>query len=178
MTAYPFPMQPRRGFTLIELLLVLTVVAMLAGLSLAGWKVAMNQSKLGRTRTLVAALAAAIAAYPERTTAIPATRQVRLLWDFNDNGLLDGEPATDASFTATQRSEAAACGYRGLLAMTGMAMPNGMVGTGAVPIDAWKNPIRIAFAVEIYGASGLGLWSAGPDGQDGTADDLTSWAKP
>ena len=42
-------------------------------------------------------------------------------------------------------------------------------------IDAWGNPLRIAFAADTYGSSWFGLWSAGPDRRDDTDDDICSW---
>lgn len=163
-----------QAFTLLELLLAIGVIATIAGLSLAGWRVAMEQGRQGRSRTMVAAVAAAIASYPE---GVAPTRPVRLLWDFNRDGLVDGQPEADAGFSAADRAAAAAVGYRGLLAMTAMAVPPGLADVSGRPLDAWKRPLHIAFATEIYGASGFGVWSAGHDGLDNTADDLTSWGR-
>jgi general secretion pathway protein G len=59
---------------------------------------------------------------------------------------------------------------------------NGRLGAGnwhgpyvrAVPNDPWGRPYRYRYPGAIQPLV-LQLWSTGPDGQDGTADDITNW---
>jgi len=45
--------------------------------------------------------------------------------------------------------------------------------------DAWGNPIKMMCGAALPpGAHHIALVSAGPDGKDGTGDDLTSWQPP
>lgn len=41
-------------------------------------------------------------------------------------------------------------------------------------IDPWNNPYRYQFPSK-HGQSRPDVWSAGPDGQDGTEDDIQNW---
>lgn len=53
---------------------------------------------------------------------------------------------------------------------------NGPYMDGGIPTDQWDNP----FKYETPGKNnrrGFDLWSMGPDGQDGTEDDITNWQK-
>jgi general secretion pathway protein G len=45
----------------------------------------------------------------------------------------------------------------------------------ALPIDPWGHPYQY-LSPGVHNRRGLyDLWSAGPDGRDGTADDITNW---
>jgi general secretion pathway protein G len=43
-----------------------------------------------------------------------------------------------------------------------------------VPVDPWKNAYKYAYP-GIHNKDGYDLWSMGPDGVDGTADDIGNW---
>ncbi|MDQ3334218.1 MAG: type II secretion system protein GspG [Myxococcota bacterium] len=44
------------------------------------------------------------------------------------------------------------------------------------PVDDWKRPLKSYCGSTLPpGAKGYGVRSLGPDGIDGTADDITSW---
>jgi general secretion pathway protein G len=42
------------------------------------------------------------------------------------------------------------------------------------PLDAWKNPYYYQFPGK-HNPSSYDLWTAGPDGKSGTADDIGNW---
>jgi general secretion pathway protein G len=44
-----------------------------------------------------------------------------------------------------------------------------------IPLDPWRNPYRYA-SPGTHNPDSYDLWSAGPDGVDGTADDIGNWA--
>lgn len=44
------------------------------------------------------------------------------------------------------------------------------------PKDAWKKPLQYQYAND-GSLSKPKIWSFGPDGQDGTADDVTNWSQ-
>jgi general secretion pathway protein G len=49
-----------------------------------------------------------------------------------------------------------------------------------VPLDAWKQPLRYEFPASGNRQSNTGkpaIWSAGPDRQDDTADDINNWSQ-
>lgn len=46
---------------------------------------------------------------------------------------------------------------------------------GGIPLDPWKRPYQYRYP-GVKNKNGYDLWSSGPDGQDGTADDIGNWA--
>ncbi len=85
-------------------------------------------------------------------------------------------------------------GYSGFYDMCQPSIAKKFVNKRHQIIDAWGQPLRIAYAAKTYGASSFGVWSAGPnmvDAQDadstgapldvfpngakGPSDDITSW---
>jgi len=56
-------------------------------------------------------------------------------------------------------------GYRGFFAMAQPTVAKRLVKEGQI-VDPWGTPLRISWAADIYGASGYGIWSAGPDRKD------------
>jgi general secretion pathway protein G len=45
-----------------------------------------------------------------------------------------------------------------------------------VPKDPWGNPFRYrASGDDLHNKDSFDLWSAGPDGKDGTDDDIKNW---
>ncbi|HVW21796.1 MAG TPA: type II secretion system major pseudopilin GspG [Opitutaceae bacterium] len=44
----------------------------------------------------------------------------------------------------------------------------------SVPLDPWKHPYKYAYP-GTHNKDGYDLWSTGPDGIDGTADDVGNW---
>lgn len=123
------------------------------------------------------------------------------LWDMNNRGnnpdcpavpngppkyySLDGEPRPigfpanpgryDDSFDASIDRQLIASGYVGFYDMVRPTVANRFVKKNRQIVDAWGNPLRIAFAADTYGSSWFGLWSAGQDRRDDTADDICSW---
>jgi len=47
----------------------------------------------------------------------------------------------------------------------------------SVPLDPWKQPYQYAFPGK-HNPKGYDLWSKGPDGQDGTGDEIGNWENP
>jgi type II secretory pathway pseudopilin PulG len=173
----------RSGFTTTELVIVLCVLLALAAVVIAVWPMLRQRTTVGATRALVGAVATALTAYSAKTwnwQDAGDTMRSGQLFDLNRDGLVDGTPAVVASDTADGgfAPEIIASGYRGFLAMTGTAMKPSAVAKNGQPLDAWNRPLRIAFAAKIYGTTSFGIWSAGPDGKDGTADDIQNWGSP
>jgi prepilin-type N-terminal cleavage/methylation domain-containing protein len=66
-------------------------------------------------------------------------------------------------------------GYRGFYDMCQPSIDKRFINSKHQPIDAWKQPLRIAYAANTYGSAWFGVWSAGPDLTDDTADDIQGW---
>lgn len=174
----------RRGFTVLELLIVLTVIATLAGGGYAGFAAWQAKGRKDATRSVIAALEMAIAAYPQSgwTTAevrpgdAPRLRQWRL-WDANGDGVLDGRPAATAAEGDAGEAghpfpaELRASGYPGALGLVHPVLPKRHLGADGRVLDAWKRPLRVRASA---GSDRIELVSDGPDGLPDTADDLRS----
>ena len=115
----------------------------------------------------------------------PILVENHLLWDLNDDGLLDGDPGKDfpnvvwylgQSGPTTKIpdgfTQQTAPRYQGYVKMTGYM---GRIDTHGRPTDPYGRPLRIAFSFGNFGSGGWGIWSDGPDGTLGTADDICSW---
>lgn len=167
----------RHGFTVIELLTVVAVILVLMGIGIPTYGLVTKRARDGATRQLVAGFAAAIARESALTVAVGtgAATTLRPLYDFNRDGVLDGQPALDPGFDATLRAQAASVGYEGAIAAAGLSLQRTQIDAFHRPLDAWSQPMRIAIASGIYGASPVGIWSTGRDKVDGTADDVKSW---
>ena len=177
--------QRRRGWTIIELVVVLCVILILLGMTIAVWGMFSHNTKVNATKNLVNAVSTAIDTYStklwswqEGTPGTPsAAQKSAAIFDLNHDGLIDGAPAviagpkTDSGFTPAQ----IASGYTGFIRMTNATVKPSFIAPNFQLLDAWKRPIRIAYAAKIYGTSGFGIWSVGPDGLDGNEDDLRSW---
>ena len=156
----------RQAFTLIELLIVMLVIIGLLGIGMPVYFSVIKGIPAQRTDVLVRAIHAAIGTYIGGSTISIPNGGMRRLWDFDGDGVLDGDPAL---FSEPFRTQAATAGYRGFLAMTGTALEKRNVDsvTGQV-VDGWKRPLRISFANGgsdfTYGPSGVGVWSFGSAG--------------
>lgn len=147
------------------------------------WRYYTASADRNATIALVLNLATAITTYPaktlswERTTPTGPQRLTDFLWDLNHDGHLDGLPAVTTSATSDGGfpPEVIATGYSGFYTMVKPTIALRFLSRRHQPIDAWGHPLRIAFAPDVYGSRWFGIWSAGPDGIDGTADDLMSW---
>ncbi len=163
---------------------MMVVICILVALLAAGfliWSMVRTRVAVSATQTLITALSTQISSYSAHarlwTWQEPSGTKTGQLFDLNHDGLIDGSPGAIATtdLDGGFSPELIASGYRGFIAMTGTAIKKSMLAKNLQPVDAWQHPIRIGFAAKIYGTAGFGIWSAGPDGIDGTADDLISW---
>jgi prepilin-type N-terminal cleavage/methylation domain-containing protein len=165
------------GFTLVEILVVLAIIAVLTGIALPVYGVISSNAKKQSTQQLISSTVAAMTTYSKGTTVQATGDKIRRMWDFNGDGIIDGDPQRDPDFTNAQKTFATAAQYSGFVSMIGTAIPKRFVDTYGRPIDGWGSPLRIAFSQELYGKTGIGIWSLGKDktDQSGEGDDLVSW---
>lgn len=201
---------PGRGFTLVELLLVISVIVLLMGIAYPAWNVIRNSQRKSGAKVLVGNVAMAIQQYPGGdmwalpTPGGPTPYINVVLWDWNGDQVLDGNPAVETRGDLSLRAQVAASGYQGFAAQTGfqsgarfgLGRQGERLETASVAwalegklLDPWRRPLRIAHAAaKIYGGERFGVWSTGPDGandqdwpngcdgdQARRADNLRSW---
>jgi len=143
----------RRGFTLVEILLVLAILLMLAGVAVVALSGVREGAQIDSTKVLIQEIENALETYYMHLSRYPTEE---------DGGLaaLLTRPAFDDERLAER--------WRGpYLRME--------------PRDAWQNPLNYqladALSEEAAGGKRFRLWSNGPDGQDGTADDIRNWTE-
>jgi prepilin-type N-terminal cleavage/methylation domain-containing protein len=191
-----FPAVWRRNgpcaFTLIEMLIVITIIALLAGIGLPTYAYMRTQARMSSAKAMVMAVQNAIASYELRvwTTVDASTGQpsrvYRNLWDLNEDGFLDGDPALYAPPGSTPPLPfdpaivtpvgSVNLRYRGFYDMAGTSLPGRKnIDSSRRLLDPWGQPLRISFG-KAYGTREVGIWSSGPDkGLLPSADDVTSW---
>ncbi|MBN8523778.1 MAG: prepilin-type N-terminal cleavage/methylation domain-containing protein [Planctomycetes bacterium] len=183
----------KRGFTVVELLTAMAIIGILIGILIPTGIMILNRKDVQTTRSLVQAVVAAMAAYPVRSWEVriadtsgvnPSLRHASYpwLWDLNQqepgdrpgDGLIDGIPAAaaDASHDGPFWSGLIASGYRGFAEMAMPNLPESRRAANGQPIDAWKRPLRVRYSGMNGGPGGYEVWSAGPDGIDGSSDDI------
>lgn len=161
------------AFTLIELIIVICIIMALLtlvfGVALALHRGAARQATYQRT-IVVSGLCCDI----KNKLNWPTIVEGRFLWDLNEDGLVDGDVDKDLTSANGGKTQALALipPAQGFAKSTGYLDRVDALGR---PIDTYGAPLRIAFSVEVYGKEGWGVWSSGPDGTDGTEDDICSW---
>lgn len=170
------------GWTMIIILvLCFLLVAIAVGFPI--WGMISSRVKVNATEALVNSVATAITTYQTKTwrwnegTSSEPRFFTYHKFDLNRDNQIDGYAAVAASPTQDGGFPAPviASGYTGFMDMAKPSIKPTFVSRQGIPVDAWGRPLRIAFAAKVYGVQSFGVWSAGRDGVDGTADDLQSW---
>lgn len=135
----------RKGFTLLELLLVVGILVMLAAFALPSFMGTQKQAQIDTTTTQIGAFEDALRLYQSQNNTYPSTEQ----------GLkaLAEKPEEDP-------------------------IPKRWAGpymTETEINDPWGNPYQYAFPGEHNEKKKPDIWSFGPDGEEGTDDDIGNW---
>jgi type II secretory pathway pseudopilin PulG len=170
------------GWTMI-IIIVLCLLLVMIAIGFPIWGLISQRAKVNATESLVNSVATAITTYQTKTwawkegTSSESRTRTYHLFDLNRDNQIDGYVAVTASPTQDGGfpQEVIDSGYTGFVDMAKPAIKPSFVSRQGIPVDAWKRPLRIAFASMVYGTQAFGVWSAGLDGIDGTADDLRSW---
>lgn len=169
----------RAGWSFVELVVVLCILMVLLAAGFGVMSMLRSRAAIDSTRALVGSVATQITTYSSKTWTWQdgSDSKSGQTFDLNRDGLIDGTPGitTTSDIDGGFAPEILASGYRGFVGMAGAGIKPSLIGKNRQPLDAWRRPLRIAFAGKIYGTAGFGIWSAGPDGIDGTSDDLSSW---
>lgn len=140
----------RRGFTLMEMLIVLGILVMLIALAAPRFLGAQKKADLQTAQTQIGLLRGALEKYNLDTKTFPTTEQ-------GLQALLQ-PPASDSEESTTS-------GWDGPY-----------LNKNEIPLDPWNRPYQYRYPPEESSDDFPEIWSFGPDGQDGTEDDIRSWA--
>jgi general secretion pathway protein G len=145
--SFPSSRLASRAFTLLEILVVLAIIGMLVGLSVAGVTTIMTNKQVATTELFVQTMMKTpLTTYQLDNGALPST----------DDGL-------QALLTLPAGKDAT---WKGPYLDT--------VGN-VLPLDPWHHTYQYK-APGTHNAKSYDIWSLGPDGADGTADDIGNWA--
>lgn len=135
-----------RGFTLMEMLLVLAILVLL--MALVGPRILGTQRKsdISATKTQIGMLKAALERYALDLKTFPSTEDgLPALIEPPAKG--EGESRWDGPY----------------------------VDADAIPADPWGHPYQYEYPPSHGKRNFPDIWSWGPDGEDGTEDDVTNW---
>jgi general secretion pathway protein G len=154
----------KSGFTLIELMVVIVIIMVLMGIVIGAAKYAHTKGATSRAQAEIAMIENALENYK------------------SDNGIYPGSTATRSSPPAGTEINNSGGLYTALTApkvyMT--FRPDQIKVTGGItyivdPFGSPYNYYNIPGALNQNNSVTFDLWSYGPDGQNGTADDITNW---
>jgi general secretion pathway protein G len=138
----------RAGFTLTEMLIVLAILVMLVALVVPGFLGAQRRADRQNAQAQIGLLRGALERYAMDTKGFPTTEE----------GLqaLISRPSDSESGPAA-------------------AWDGPYLSTDEIPRDPWGNEYQYVYPPERSSRDFPEIWSYGPDGEDNTEDDITSW---
>ncbi len=141
------------GFTLMELLAVIAIISILMGLVLSGGEQARKRAHIYKAKAMIGSIDTALALYHSDFGTYPAAGNLNLVNDLADvvgNAANNDWHGPYMSFKSDDL--------------------NGSIPTATVS-DSWSNDYHYTLGT----VPAYRIWSNGPDGVNGTADDIVSW---
>lgn len=137
-----------RGFTLIEVMIAIAIVVALVGIVAVNVVGSRKQAKQGMATIEIASISNALESFNVTFDRYPTDEEgLAVLW--SKEALSTDDEATKEKWRKFLKDPS--------------------------PNDQWGNPWN--YRSESEHENDYDLWSAGPDKQDGTADDITNWSK-
>ncbi len=137
----------RAGFTLMEVLLVMVIIVMLGAFVGVAIKNAQGQANINAAKAQIQQFTQPLEMYRLNTNSYPQT----------SDGLtaLLSPPGSLANQTKWQGP---------------------YIDKSEIPVDPWDNPYQYS-SPGSRNPDSFDIWSFGPDGADGTADDIGNWSE-
>jgi len=170
----------QRGFTLVELLIVMSILALLASMvvpSLLGTKKKQDIKFVG---TQIQTLQAALERYAFDMNKFPSTEQglnalIAKPGEDSASGSADTASSDTASDAETETGDTAESSEEGSEGGSKSNWDGPYLKTETLPKDPWGNSYSYEFPPTHNKINVPDIWSFGPDGQEGTDDDIVSW---
>ncbi|MGC9453921.1 MAG: type II secretion system major pseudopilin GspG [Phycisphaerae bacterium] len=138
----------RKGFTLIELIIVVSVLAFLTGIAVVGYPAIRRGLDKDATKALIKQTESAVKFY---------------------HANLNRYPTTEEGFTVLiEKPEEEALAEK----WSGPYLEDKQI-----PKDPWGNELKYERVEDEDAGQQFRIWSVGPDGQDGTDDDIRPWSE-
>jgi general secretion pathway protein G len=137
----------RRGFTLMEVLLVLVILVILGSLAVGAFTTIQGNANKNAVRAQIALFKGPLDHYHLSLNQFPTTQQG-----------LEALLAAPAELENPAKWEGP------------------YLDVPTLPLDPWGNPYQYA-APGTHNPTRFDIWSLGPDGADGTADDIGNWVE-
>ena len=162
----------KSGFTIIELIVVMTIIIILAGLVTTAAQKAKQQAMVAQARAMISGVETALGMFQADLGGYPSPAR--------GNTNLVTALQTSAGFyvVGTVEFPLPTTNWSGPY----MQFKQGELNGGAVQ-DAWHNAFTYRAGTDHTGTGGpnyttyIDLFSNGPDGTTGTADDISNWSK-
>ncbi len=164
---------PRQGFTLVEMLVVLAILVLLVGMVAPRVLKSQKKADASNAKAQIGMFRTCLDRYAIDMKTYPSTEQgLNALIKKPEGDAGSAEPAAAAAPVDGEKSGAGGESSSG--PSSGWDGP--YVNQDSIPKDPWGN----AYQYEYPPTHGQGeypdIWSLGPDGQDGTEDDIVSWS--
>ncbi|NOX55565.1 MAG: prepilin-type N-terminal cleavage/methylation domain-containing protein [Planctomycetes bacterium] len=169
----------RAGFTLVELLIVMAILVLLV--SLVGPRLLGSKKKadIGAAKTQIGLFEAALERFALDMGRFPTTEEglQALITPPSSEGLDAGLTGTGAMNDLGTSDLGAAPGTSSTGASSSAASKwdGPYLRKNEIPLDPWGNPYQYEYPPTHGTGDQPDIWSLGPDGQDGTDDDITNW---
>lgn len=140
----------RQGFTLMEMLIVLIILVILVGMVAPRLIGSRDKAEINSTKAQIGLLKSALESYEFDCRSFPSTEQ--------------GLQALVLAPAADSETGTATSGWSGPY-----------LNAKELPKDPWGGVFNYEYPPTRGSGPGPDIWSFGPDGQDGTEDDIVGW---
>lgn len=195
----------KNGFTLIELLTVVAIIAILAGLLFPAISAARRKAQVAQAETEIKSIESAMKSYYTEYGRWPNGSGTATVYNYGSCPAHSGSYCQNSGLMNTLRAIPDSDGCSPPCCGNGASVSNprnivfleiaaSSLDSGGSYLDPWKNAYQITVDTGFLGyCNGLAspyptsatggivsnrtvvVWSLGPDGIGGTADDITSW---
>lgn len=165
----------KQGFTLVEMLVVLAILVLLVGMVAPRVLKSQKKADASNAKAQIGMFRTCLDRYAIDMKTYPTTEQgLNALIKKPEGDAGSSDPGGNAAPAPTERDKGGADSASSSGPSSGWDGP--YVNQDSIPKDPWGN----AYQYEYPPTHGKGeypdIWSHGPDGQDGTEDDIVSWS--